>query len=96
MSFATHSENAEYIEALYEQYQRDPSSVPEEWQHFFRGFEFGFARSVSESESESADVSLQQSIEVTEGLLVLEGVQALVQGLSANGPLRRPARPAGV
>ena len=28
MSFATHSENAEYIEALYEQYQRDPSSVP--------------------------------------------------------------------
>ena len=46
MSFATHSENAEYIESLYEQYQRDPSSVPEEWQHFFRGFEFGFARSV--------------------------------------------------
>ena len=46
MSFTTHSENAEYIEALYEQYQRDPSSVPEEWQHFFHGFEFGFARSV--------------------------------------------------
>ena len=52
MSFATHSENAEYIESLYEQYQRDPSAIPEEWQHFFRGFEFGFARSVPASEPE--------------------------------------------
>ena len=45
MSFATHSENAEYVEGLYAQYQRDPSALPAEWQHFFRGFEFGFARS---------------------------------------------------
>ena len=59
MSFATHSENAEYIEALYEQYQRDPSAIPEEWQHFFRGFEFGFARSETASEPEPDQTALQ-------------------------------------
>ena len=82
MSFATHSENAEYIEALYEQYQLDPSSIPAEWQHFFRGFEFGFARSATESESAEAS---PQSIEATEGLLVLQGVQALVQAYRQMG-----------
>lgn len=82
MSFATHSENAEYIEALYGQYQRDPSAVPQEWQHFFRGFEFGFARSATPSESTEAAA---QSIEISEGLLVLEGVQALVQAYRQMG-----------
>ncbi|MDE2812070.1 MAG: thiamine pyrophosphate-dependent enzyme, partial [Gemmatimonadota bacterium] len=85
MSFATHSENAEYIESLYEQYQRDPSSVPEEWQHFFRGFEFGFARSETASEPEPDQTALQSIEEATEGLLVLEGVQALVQAYRQMG-----------
>ena len=84
MSFATHSENAEYIEALYEQYQRDPSTLPEEWQHFFRGFEFGFVRSATESEPDP-DQTVLQSIEANEGLLVLEGVQALVQAYRQMG-----------
>ena len=39
--------NAEYIEQLFQQYQRDPRSVPENWQAFFSGFELGMARSVS-------------------------------------------------
>ncbi|MCS7034083.1 MAG: 2-oxoglutarate dehydrogenase E1 component [Phycisphaerae bacterium] len=39
--------NAEYIEQLHEQYQRDPRSVPENWQAFFSGFELGLARSAS-------------------------------------------------
>ena len=39
--------NAEYIEQLYEQFQRDPRSVPENWQGFFAGFELGMARSAS-------------------------------------------------
>ncbi|HRK30272.1 MAG TPA: 2-oxoglutarate dehydrogenase E1 component, partial [Tepidisphaeraceae bacterium] len=39
--------NAEYIEQLHEQYQRDPASVPENWQAFFSGFDLGLARSVS-------------------------------------------------
>ena len=30
---------------MHEQYQRDPRSVPEAWQAFFAGFEFGIARS---------------------------------------------------
>ena len=83
MSFATHSENAEYIEGLYAQYQRDPSTLPAEWQHFFRGFEFGFAR--SETASEPAEASPQSPLEVNEGLLVLEGVRALVQAYRQMG-----------
>ena len=84
MSFATHSENAEYVEGLYAQYQHDPSTLPAEWQHFFRGFEFGFAR--SETASEAAEASPQQSqIEAFEGLLALEGVRALVQAYRQMG-----------
>ena len=82
MSFATHSENAEYIEALYAQYQRDPGSVPEEWRHFFRGFEFGFSRSAPAGES---DRTALQSMEANEGLLVFVGVQALVQAYRQMG-----------
>lgn len=90
MSFATHSENAEYVEGLYAQYQRDPSTLPEEWQHFFRGFEFGFARSETAGEPaeavEAAAASPQQSqIEAFEGLLALEGVRALVQAYRQMG-----------
>lgn len=85
MSFATHSENAEYIEGLYEQYQRAPSALPEEWQHFFRGFEFGFARSATDSAPAPDKDALQQSIEASEGLLVLTGVQALVQAYRQMG-----------
>ena len=85
MSFATHSENAEYIEGLYAQYQRDPSTLPAEWQHFFRGFEFGFARSETATASEPAEASPQSPLEVNEGLLVLEGVRALVQAYRQMG-----------
>ena len=93
MSFATHSENAEYVEGLYAQYQRDPSTLPEEWQHFFRGFEFGFARSEADGEAaeaveaaEPAEALPQQSqIEAFEGLLALEGVRALVQAYRQMG-----------
>ena len=31
--------NAAYVDALYEEYQRDPSSVGAEWQTFFQGFD---------------------------------------------------------
>ncbi|MFH1808160.1 MAG: 2-oxoglutarate dehydrogenase E1 component [Pseudomonadota bacterium] len=31
--------NADYIEALYEDYQKNPSSLPASWQSFFQGFE---------------------------------------------------------
>src|SRR5437763_7545839 len=36
--------NAEYIDQLYSQYQRDPRSVDAQWQAFFAGFDAGAAR----------------------------------------------------
>ena len=36
--------NAEYIDQLYQQYQRDPRSVDTTWQAFFAGFDAGAAR----------------------------------------------------
>ena len=36
--------NAEYIDQLYQQYQRDPRSVDTTWQAFFSGFDAGAAR----------------------------------------------------
>src|SRR3712207_2965521 len=32
--------NAEYIDRLYEQYQRDPRSIDVTWQAYFAGFEY--------------------------------------------------------
>ena len=83
MAFATHGENAEYIEALYAKYQRDPGDVPEEWRQFFRGFEYGFERS-ADPPGESEETELQ-SMEAQEGLLVFVGVQALVQAYRQMG-----------
>src|SRR6476659_4072000 len=36
--------NAEYIDQLYAQYQKDPRSVDAQWQAFFAGFDAGAAR----------------------------------------------------
>src|SRR5438874_216897 len=36
--------NAEYIDGLYEQYKKDPRSIPEQWRAFFAGFEVGIQR----------------------------------------------------
>ena len=33
--------NADYVDALYEQYQRDPDSVDQGWRAYFAGFEDG-------------------------------------------------------
>jgi 2-oxoglutarate dehydrogenase E1 component len=37
--------NADYIDQMFQRYQRDPRSVPEAWQSFFAGFEIGLSRS---------------------------------------------------
>jgi 2-oxoglutarate dehydrogenase E1 component len=34
------SSDPDAIEKLYQDFQRDPKSVPEDWRHFFEGFEF--------------------------------------------------------
>src|ERR1700722_20024803 len=36
--------NADYIEQLYEQYQRDPNSLDDTWRADFAGFEFAGGR----------------------------------------------------
>src|SRR5688500_3324993 len=36
--------NAEYIDRLYQQYQRDPRTVDETWRAYFAGFEFALGR----------------------------------------------------
>jgi 2-oxoglutarate dehydrogenase complex dehydrogenase (E1) component-like enzyme len=36
---AVTSWNADYVEDLYEQWQRDPSLLPESWRFFFQGFD---------------------------------------------------------
>src|ERR1700761_4982801 len=37
--------NADYIDRLYQQYQKDPRSVDDHWKAFFAGFELGQDRS---------------------------------------------------
>jgi len=39
--------NADYIDRLYDQYQRDPRSLDDSWQAFFAGFDIGSARNGS-------------------------------------------------
>lgn len=34
--------NVEYVESLYQQYQKDPHSLDAQWAAFFAGFEFGY------------------------------------------------------
>jgi 2-oxoglutarate dehydrogenase E1 component len=45
--------NAEYIESLYNDYQKDPQKVDVEWRRFFEGLEVGMKRDVSASSSDS-------------------------------------------
>jgi 2-oxoglutarate dehydrogenase E1 component len=39
--------NAEYIDRLYQQYQKDPRSLEDHWKAFFAGFELGLDRTAS-------------------------------------------------
>jgi 2-oxoglutarate dehydrogenase E1 component len=40
--------NADYIDRLYQDYQKDPRSVEEPWRSYFAGFEAGLGRSLDE------------------------------------------------
>src|SRR6185503_17153397 len=41
--------NADYIDRLYQQYQKDPRSLDEQWNAFFAGFEIGVQRAPVET-----------------------------------------------
>ena len=60
-SFGSAGENAEFIDELYLQYLRDPTSVDAEWRAFFKGFEFGFVRSETQE-----PVAAKESLPVVE------------------------------
>jgi 2-oxoglutarate dehydrogenase E1 component len=47
--------NAEYIDGLYHQYQKDPRSVDDHWKAFFAGFELGIDRTASGSSAPVAN-----------------------------------------
>ncbi len=51
----------EYVDDLYRQWRKDPSSLPEEWRHFFAGFDFATWSSMPSSE-EAADQSKVTSL----------------------------------
>ena len=45
-SDSVNQSNVQYIDALYQQYLRDPGAVDEHWRSFFAGFDVGVARPV--------------------------------------------------
>ena len=47
--------NADYIDRLYLQYQKDPRSVDEQWTAFFAGFEFGHDKAAAIATSDGSD-----------------------------------------
>ncbi len=50
--------NAEYIDRLYQQYQKDPRSVEDHWKAFFAGFELGLDRTASGTTPPPADSNI--------------------------------------
>jgi 2-oxoglutarate dehydrogenase E1 component len=51
----------EYVDEMYRQWREDPSSLPEQWQHFFTGFELGIGSGVPSAE-EASDQSKVASL----------------------------------
>ncbi len=47
--------NVEYIDALFEQYSRDPASVEESWRYLFEGMELGADAEAARSRSQKSD-----------------------------------------
>src|SRR6188508_1991039 len=50
--------NAEYIDRLYEQYQKDPRSVDDYWRAYFAGFETAGGRSAVSSDTTPRPLSI--------------------------------------
>jgi 2-oxoglutarate dehydrogenase E1 component len=60
--------NADYIEQLYEQYQRDPDSLDDTWRAYFAGFEFaggrGFDRTTPAEVGAAGEASALQPLTI--------------------------------
>ena len=46
--------NADYVDRLYEQYQRDPRSLDETWQAYFAGFDDAGGKALRQSSGQAA------------------------------------------
>ena len=54
--------NADYVDRLFEQYQRDPRSVDQIWQAYFAGFEDAGGRSISREAGEPTTIGVQNLV----------------------------------
>jgi len=82
--------NVEYIEQLYEQYQRDPGFLDERWVVFFKGFEFGYLRSEQEESQEEGEGREPRMLQRAD-----KGVYGLVQAYRQLGHLIAHLDPLG-
>jgi 2-oxoglutarate dehydrogenase E1 component len=71
-----HRGNGEYLEQLYEQYQRQPESLGREWEAFFAGFEAGYAD--SQAVAPLPEAKLAESPPSEADVLLLEGAKDMV------------------
>jgi len=54
--------NAAYIESMYEDYRKDPSSLDDSWQKFFEGYEFGLTAVVEPTGERREDAKVEAYI----------------------------------
>ena len=77
----------QYIDSLYQAYQKDPDSVDEGWRLFFEGFEFG--QGENGHSAEDAAISSGNMSDVVKEL----GVMSLINGFRARGHLLSTTNP---
>jgi len=84
------SANRDYVDALYEQYCADPSSVDPEWAVFFRGFDYGFQLSEEEQAAEGAAKPQAQPQTQTSATSVAETLAPVPTPAPAPAPSQVP------
>ena len=72
-----------YIESIYQNYKKDPTSVEEGWRTFFEGFEF----------AQNANGSMAKSIESSENVTKEFGVLSIIHGFRQRGHLLSDTNP---
>ncbi len=92
-SYMTSSDNA-FIDALYEDYKKNPESVDESWRKFFEGFEFAIGKGL-DFDSESQEKNTSSSLD-SETMDKEFKVYRVIQSYRARGHLisdTNPVRP---
>lgn len=90
------SSHPSYIEEMYDDYVKDPSSVDEEWKKFFEGFDFAYNRSNESSNgaaTASAPGTISKSPITNEQLSKELGVFRLIRAYRKRGHLIATTNP---